>query len=120
MHASVVAAVSAAMVCGSQPDFAVTADSASLTAQVTEVLETYQPFVPSVPATVGVIAGGVMSALDGRHSQTPTCELAVSALERKAKLPRIGYHPKSTEPTTGRPAPSLVEVQPLATVEWKL
>ena len=44
MHASVVAAVSAAMVWGSQPDIAVTADSASLTAQVTEVLETYQPF----------------------------------------------------------------------------
>jgi hypothetical protein len=36
-------------------------DSASVTLQLTMTLLVYQPFVPSVPVTVGVIIGGVLS-----------------------------------------------------------
>jgi hypothetical protein len=37
-------------------------DWASVTVQLTDTLLVYQPFVPSVPLTVGVITGGVVSA----------------------------------------------------------
>ena len=48
-------------VCGVHPVVAVTADSGSVTAHETLTLLRYQPFVPSVPVTVGVITGGVVS-----------------------------------------------------------
>ena len=57
-HVNVVAAVSEVTVVGSQPTREVTADSASWTSQVTETSETYQPLLPAVPVTVGVITGG--------------------------------------------------------------
>ena len=57
----VVPAVSLVTLAASQPLLALMADSASTTLQVTETLLVYQPLLPSVPLTVGVITGGVVS-----------------------------------------------------------
>jgi hypothetical protein len=69
-HVKVVPAVSEVTVVASQPAVDVL-DSASRTSQVTVTSETYQPFFPAVPDTVGAIVGGVMSPPAGRHIQTP-------------------------------------------------
>ena len=85
--------VSAATVAGSQPFCAETADSASLTSHVTATSDTYQPFAPGVPDTDGVITGGVMSSVAGRHSQTPYHELGGSATGPTKNEPLNGYQP---------------------------
>ena len=52
--------VSALIVVGAQGG-ELTADSGSTTVQVTVTSPMYQPLVPAVPVTIGVIAGGVPS-----------------------------------------------------------
>jgi hypothetical protein len=58
---NVVPGVLAAIVVGSQPVLFVTADSGSVTLQLTVTSLVYQSLLPCVPATVGVMAGGVES-----------------------------------------------------------
>ena len=55
-------------------------DWASVTAQLTFTLLVYQPLAPSVPLTVGVIAGGVVSlANTGPVTNTATTRLRTDA-----------------------------------------
>jgi hypothetical protein len=58
---SVTPAVSLLTVTGSQPLWLLMADSLSTTLQLTLTPLTYQPLAPSVPATVGVMTGAVLS-----------------------------------------------------------
>src|SRR5438067_608262 len=53
--------VSAVSVTGSHPLVDATPDCESLTRHVTVTALTYQPLLPSVPLTIGVISGGVVS-----------------------------------------------------------
>src|SRR5262245_7959002 len=55
------ARVSALRVIGSQPLWLVMVDSVSLTLQVRCTSLVYQPLLPSVPVTLGVMIGGVLS-----------------------------------------------------------
>ena len=59
VQAYAVPAESTERVDGSQPVRAVIGDSLSVTAQLTETFERYQPLLPSVPFTVGVTTGAV-------------------------------------------------------------
>jgi hypothetical protein len=61
VQVSVVPAVSAVIVVVPHPLVEVTGDSGSVTVQLTVTSLTYQPPLPSVPLTVGVICGGVVS-----------------------------------------------------------
>ena len=60
---NVVPLVSVFTVVDPHPEVEVTADSLSETAHDTLTLLTYQPLFPSVPVTVGVMTGGVVSAM---------------------------------------------------------
>ena len=60
-HVKVVPAVSALTVVGSQPDADEIAVSLSTTPHVTVTSLTYQPLLPSVPVTFGVMTGGLAS-----------------------------------------------------------
>ena len=62
-HVSVMPAISFARVVDEHPLEEAMPDSGSVTDQATVTLLRYQPFVPKVPLTVGVIAGGVRSAV---------------------------------------------------------
>src|SRR5690242_6297188 len=53
--------VSLLRVLGSQPDCALIADSLSTALQLTATSLTYQPLLPRVPFTWGVMTGGVVS-----------------------------------------------------------
>jgi hypothetical protein len=86
-HVNVVPAVSVVTEEGSQPLVDDTGESGSWTSQLTDASDTYQPLLPSVPLTVGVITGGVMSSVIGRQSQTPRHELGPSAAVQVPKLP---------------------------------
>ena len=55
-------AVSALTVTGSQPLWLLMTDSASTTLQLRDTSLTYQPLLPSVPTTLGVMIGAVVSA----------------------------------------------------------
>jgi len=98
--------VSAVTIACSQP-LVLTGDSESLTDQKIATVDVYQPFRPSVPATVGVIVGGVESI--GIKSIVPyTSALSlVLPLALDAVLPekRIGL------PATTR-APSMTKIAP--------
>ena len=59
----VVPAVSLSMVVKSQPLVEVMANSLSMTVQLTVTSLVYQPLSPSVPLTLGVITGGVLSRI---------------------------------------------------------
>src|SRR5512147_1326115 len=61
VQVSVVPVVSVVMLVVPQPEVLEMVDSLSTTLQLTLTLLVYQPFVPSVPVTVGVITGGVVS-----------------------------------------------------------
>ena len=69
--------VSEVIVVGPQSLVFVTVDSASVTVQLTSTSLTYQPLLPSVPLTFGVITGGVVS--DGGGG-AETVRLMVNAL----------------------------------------
>jgi hypothetical protein len=60
-HVKVVPAVSDVTVAGSHPVVLETVDSGSVTVHVTLTSLTYQPLLPSVPLTFGVITGAVPS-----------------------------------------------------------
>jgi hypothetical protein len=62
VHVSVVPVVSDVIVVEPQPDEDEIAESGSVTVQLTVTLLVYQPLFPSVPLTLGVITGGVLSA----------------------------------------------------------
>ena len=57
----VVPVVSAVSVVALHPEEEVMADSGSLTVQLTFTLLVYQPLLPAVPVTLGVMTGGVVS-----------------------------------------------------------
>ncbi len=59
VQANAVPAESADSVDGSQPTREVIGDSVSVTVQLTETSERYQPLLPSVPVTVGATTGAV-------------------------------------------------------------
>ena len=59
MQVYAVPAESTDSVDGSQPSRRVIGDSLSVTVQLTETSERYQPLLPSVPFTVGVTTGAV-------------------------------------------------------------
>jgi hypothetical protein len=61
LHVKVCPVVSVVTVLVPHPDVEVTALSGSETVHDTVTLLVYQPFVPTVPLTFGVIAGGVES-----------------------------------------------------------
>ncbi len=67
-------------VVASQPVWLDTALSASVTVHVTPTFEVYQPLLPSVPVTVGAIAGGVASA-GGGGSETSCSDVVIEKLE---------------------------------------
>ena len=68
VQVSVVPGVSLETVVGSQPDEDVIGDSPSTTDHDTVTSLVYQPLLPSVPTTVGVMTGGVES--DGGAAAT--------------------------------------------------
>ena len=70
-HVNVTPAVSAATVLAAHAGVVIKV-SGSVTVQVTVTLLVYQPFCPSVPASAGVITGGVVSA----RCQTTACDVA--------------------------------------------
>jgi hypothetical protein len=107
VHVNVVPAVSEVTETASQPDVDVTADSGSVTLQLTATSETCQPLLPAVPDSVGVMTGAVRSSPTGLHSHTPTLVLEAEPSE---KLPPIGYQPKPTWPRTGCPDSSSDDV----------
>ncbi len=119
-HVSVVPAVSVAIVAGSHPGPDDASDSGSPTSQLTATSETYQPLAPSVPDTVDVMSGGVMSSVLGRHSHTPRYMLTALGAAETANPPPIGYQPKPAPPAIGCPASSVDDVQPAVDELWKL
>jgi hypothetical protein len=62
VHVKVVPVVSEVTLLAPQPFWEVIVDSGSVTVQLTETSLVYQPFVPRVPTTFGVMTGGVLSA----------------------------------------------------------
>ena len=61
MQVNVIPVVSVETVLLPHPDDDEIADSGSVTLQETWTLDVYQPLLPSVPVTVGVMTGGVVS-----------------------------------------------------------
>src|SRR4051794_26273646 len=107
--------VSAIPVAGSHPDCELTVDCGSLTLQLTPTLDTYQPFVPVVPVTVGAMTGGEWSNPAGRQSQTPRVDAASEVgLVVMLKLPLGGGDPNPTPPRWGAPSVPVDDVHPLA------